>query len=654
MRSVSSFDIFDTLLARTTKNPTDIFNIVEKEYPYPDFKRIRLDAQSRSLQKIRDIYHHFKQITDISDESIESLMNFELKIEMQNTLPILTNILKIKNDDIFVSDMYLEKDQIRSLLNYHNINSNPELFVSSSGKSDGSMWKTLPDKSRIISHTGDNQHSDIVMASKYHIPGIYTKVHRFTKLEDKLVNEDAKLCTFFRKFRLMNPYSEETLEYKIYDQQIQYNIPILLFMCKKLETILITENRTTVLFLSRDGCLIYKIFSALYPNFKSIYLYSSRIMNYNYNDHYISYLKQHYQKDTCILFDLHGSFSSGRSLFMNVFGHLPRIFIFDINILSNHHKGITYITNFSNRIETFNQDIRGSLVDYTDTGPINMPTEQPVKLIRIMHDTVISFISYVSSQKHILDNPIFNNNNFWIGYYRNDIVPSELICNNVKEHNMFTLTYLANKYNSDKGDTYKCAHFYTKKYQEIFSAIIDENTIDLLEIGLNRDKNLSIPSLMIWNDYFSKNVNITGFDIIPDFLKFNGLHNNIKICIGDQSNKTDLYQLKDKKYNVIIDDGYHASKHQQISFLTLWENVKPGGFYIIEDLHYQPEAETCLKTKFLFENWKQNNWISTEFITETEVNNIKPTIESIGFYDSRSKLWGNSVKNALVYVKKIY
>ena len=30
MKSVNSFDIFDTLLARTVENPTDIFDIVEK------------------------------------------------------------------------------------------------------------------------------------------------------------------------------------------------------------------------------------------------------------------------------------------------------------------------------------------------------------------------------------------------------------------------------------------------------------------------------------------------------------------------------------------------------------------------------------------------------------------------------------------------
>ena len=36
---------------------------------------------------------------------------------------------------------------------------------------------------------------------------------------------------------------------------------------------------------------------------------------------------------------------------------------------------------------------------------------------------------------------------------------------------------------------------------------------------------------------------------------------------------------------------------------------KTRRYFIIEDLHYQPTTETCIKTKYLFENWKNNNWI---------------------------------------------
>lgn len=134
-------------------------------------------------------------------------------------------------------------------------------------------------------------------------------------------------------------------------------------------------------------------------------------------------------------------------------------------------------------------------------------------------------------------------------------------------------------------------------------------------------------------------------------LRFDSIYDNIKIIIGDQSNENDLQKLK---YDIIIiDDGYHTSKHQQISFKILWSNLKSGGYYIIENLHYQPEYETCLKTKIIFENWKLENWIESEYIDSNFIDNIKNEIENIEFYDSQSKMWNKSIlHNAFVYIKK--
>ena len=39
---------------------------------------------------------------------------------------------------------------------------------------------------------------------------------------------------------------------------------------------------------------------------------------------------------------------------------------------------------------------------------------------------------------------------------------------------------------------------------------------------------------------------------------------------------------------MIIDDASHASYDQQLGFAKLFEAVEPGGFYVLEDLHWQP------------------------------------------------------------------
>jgi hypothetical protein len=656
MRDVTSFDIFDTLLARTVENPTDIFSIVEKKFPYDNFKNIRIQAQNQSNHTMDSIYNEFKKITNESDEIVERLRDFELITEMENTIPIFSNILKIKDGDIFVSDMYLSSNEIRKLLDYHNINKNTELFISSGGKSNGQMWKFLTQKYKINSHHGDNYHSDITMASKYGIKGIYTEIHKFTVLESHLIqNNNFELCKQLRTFRLMNLHAEKSMEYKLYEQQICYNIPIMLFICNKLDEILTNENRNTVLFLSRDGCLLIKLFTHLYPQYKSIYLHSSRIINNNYSNDYVSYLKENYDKDTCLLFDLHGSFESGRKLFTTFFEDLPRIFIFDISVINNYYKGITYITNHSNKIEEFNLDYKGTLVQFTGNKDIRAPSETPLKYVDIIHRTFDSFVNFFDV--NLKKNSILSDDNFFRRYYIDIVCNSETLFEN--QFKFLDITQLANKYNSDKGNKYECAHCYSIKYEQIINDILnfklcekDFSTFDLLEIGLNRSIPTSIPSLMVWNDYFNKNINITGFDIDSNFLKFNS-HANIDIKIGDQSNEMNLSQLKNKMYDVIIDDGYHASMHQQITFKTLWQNIKPGGYFIIEDLHYQPINETCVKTKRLFESWLKSEWIETEYINLDEIQIIKQDIESIEFYDSKSKRWGDSVKNAFVYIKKI-
>lgn len=219
------------------------------------------------------------------------------------------------------------------------------------------------------------------------------------------------------------------------------------------------------------------------------------------------------------------------------------------------------------------------------------------------------------------------------------------------------LTDLANKYLTDKGSGYKCAHNYTKHYEHIidfYSNKLLKTNINLLEIGLNRDNQNDIPSLKMWNDYFNSNIRIFWFDINSTFLNFNNKYSNIKIYSGNQSISDDLLQLKNNLYTIIIDDGSHASKDQQISFKELWNSVESKGCYIIENLHWQPTNEITTKTKELLLNWTNGNFIHSEFINLTEVNLIKSSIDKICFYNSESKLHNsiNLINSFVVIYKK--
>jgi hypothetical protein len=56
---------------------------------------------------------------------------------------------------------------------------------------------------------------------------------------------------------------------------------------------------------------------------------------------------------------------------------------------------------------------------------------------------------------------------------------------------------------------------------------------------------------------------------------------------GDQGKLSDLWLVGEEAgpFDLIVDDGGHTMWQQQLSFAALWPYVKPGGWYVIEDLH---------------------------------------------------------------------
>lgn len=148
---------------------------------------------------------------------------------------------------------------------------------------------------------------------------------------------------------------------------------------------------------------------------------------------------------------------------------------------------------------------------------------------------------------------------------------------------------LFNKYGSDKD-----RNGYTPYYDSLFKNI-RTNTLSVLEIGIgtmipgahSSMVGYSLPgyapggSLRAWRDYF-QNSQIMGCDVQPD-TQFE--EDRIKTGLANSTNKPELDALLgDAKFDIIIDDGSHYDEHQLQTLHNLWERVKPGGYYIIEDL----------------------------------------------------------------------
>lgn len=213
------------------------------------------------------------------------------------------------------------------------------------------------------------------------------------------------------------------------------------------------------------------------------------------------------------------------------------------------------------------------------------------------------------------------------------------------------LTELANVYNSDKGDTYKCAHHYTQYYEKAFARYKDQPSLSLLEIGLNRDDCNEIPSLRMYREYFGEKVKLAGFDIREEFKAFE--KEGFEIFIGDQSNSDDLKQCRNSQYDIIIDDGSHASSHQQITLRELWGALKPGGLYVVEDLHWQPFQESCQKTVNIAKQWLNGEIAPSDHLPLSWLNLFAQEVKDIQLLPSASPLHpAQLTKHALLLLWK--
>jgi hypothetical protein len=212
-----------------------------------------------------------------------------------------------------------------------------------------------------------------------------------------------------------------------------------------------------------------------------------------------------------------------------------------------------------------------------------------------------------------------------------------------------SLASLANQYGSDKGDSINCAHNYARLYERIL-APCREAPLKIAEIGLmhvytqaefsGRLEQAGCASLRMWED-FLPNARISGFDLV-DLTALSG--ERIHIVKGDQGNRNDLeaFARADGPFDVIIDDGSHASHHQQISLGVLFPHLAPGGLYIIEDLHFQPtelEMSGITKTKYFLRNLAKSAETHRLALTQTEYGYLLSNVDSIHFFDSLSPKW---------------
>jgi len=195
------------------------------------------------------------------------------------------------------------------------------------------------------------------------------------------------------------------------------------------------------------------------------------------------------------------------------------------------------------------------------------------------------------------------------------------------------LNELFDKWGSDKGTFHGPAH----GYGPVYEALTKNRTIDcIIEVGVEFGN-----SLMAWGEAFP-NAEICGIDrVLPTgFTLPNG--KQVKLSTADQNNLETFLESEEilswPKADLIIDDGGHCMNHHWVTLAGLWDKLKPGGIYVIEDVH------TCnIPTDFgalMYGQPLQNDCITTFHVIDAFRN-----LRSEGF---DGHLWNPWVKKEIM------
>jgi len=323
---VVSFDIFDTAVYRTVKNPTDIFYLLRNLFhensipinPGLNIPEIRINSEKKvrdtlwyekkkSEVVLDEIIHEFCIQLGVDESYFEIIKQIEIELEkkycIQNTEIFLAYKLakEMGLKIIFTSDMYLDDISILSILKKCNYDVEPEnLFLSSKyevTKSSSLLYEIITQKLNIqphdMLHIGDNLKSDFIIPKKIGInalfyPRIQERKEKFQpintikKCDSVLFDDDAFLESHFHSIIVKKNYEileENSLDF-FYIFGYQCGGPLILSFCIWLCKTIKYHNYRKIFFLSRDGLLLKKVYDKLRLLDCSLpissYLYSSR------------------------------------------------------------------------------------------------------------------------------------------------------------------------------------------------------------------------------------------------------------------------------------------------------------------------------------------------------------------------------------------
>lgn len=161
----------------------------------------------------------------------------------------------------------------------------------------------------------------------------------------------------------------------------------------------------------------------------------------------------------------------------------------------------------------------------------------------------------------------------------------------------------------NEGSDKSTRHSYSEIYCDIFMQLNSEPTIVEIGIGSSVPSNIGFmgkgytagASLRAWKSFFP-DARIIGADIDETTLS---PQDGLELKYVDQTQEDSLTEFSNflgvQTCDLIIDDGLHTPLAGLNTFKALWPSLKPGGFYVIEDMS-APMAQFYLDLSRIFDD----------------------------------------------------
>ena len=123
-------------------------------------------------------------------------------------------------------------------------------------------------------------------------------------------------------------------------------------------------------------------------------------------------------------------------------------------------------------------------------------------------------------------------------------------------------------------------HGYDAFYEKLFKENRTKN-LNIMEFGIHHGDSLAALS-----SYFP-NANIVGVDKNPFSTNYKSKRIRTLHCdVSSEKNLASLSNYLNKDYDYIIDDASHNPIHQKLTLFSMFQNLKSGGIFVIEELNF--------------------------------------------------------------------